>query len=437
MAQIRTGQFTFDAARYVSAPLRYDRVLARAREAGESVECLCGGTPRPLVVRQVRGRHFLAVWPLDGGKHEPQCLFFRDEDAAADRRARLARVGVADEAEDLPGLDAAAEAIGKAVTAASATMAPAGPLDESGPDVAASPSAAPAAVLESLGAGSPAPGAVFTKDEALHPVLLPMLLGELWTIAGLQRWAPGWSRDWGRVRRSLRSAARRLSVHGMPLEEALYVAPERAERSGPKAEWELVSNEMRQSRRRHLVLGKVSAVSTTPYGWRLTLAGMAQPIFVPSRARTVLREACASAASAGGPGALWRVALVDVRLSSSGNVTAVDGHLQLVSQSWFLTEGLGDALVADTLAAKGRSFDKRLPAAVSGGAHPHPADVQLHDVGSDGGLAMLLLRPGSAVGRATQAEYALQRLASGHRVWVWDLAADALAQRMPIVPEAA
>lgn len=411
MSQIRSGQFTFRAEQYASSPLRYDRVLARARASGESVHCLCRPEPRPLVIRQLRGHHFLAVWPLDGERHAPWCHFYRNADDDVRQQDRLARAGLTDDLE------------GHSV-----------------------PVARPALSLPRppRGSGS-APGTA----EVFDPVELPALLGQLWSLSGLQRWMTGWSRDWKRVQRSLRTTARRLTVHGNALDEILYVTDAPVEpdagngRDGGRAkggpgDWPRIVEDLRRSRRRRLVLGLLRSVGSTPYGWRLDLAGLPLPVFVSNKAGEGLERECerlattfAQDGAAGAAGHGQWLAFLDVRVSPSGNVSAVDACVVQASGRYFLCEGDEDAVLADQLAAQDRAFTKRVPPACRPAEPVALADLQLHDTDSEWGSALVLLRRDAAVPRAAVAEFVLGQLAGGRQVWVWDASASSEPPPLP------
>lgn len=252
MPLIRIGQRTHDGARYAASPHQFDGLLAAARASAEAVHCLCRkDDPRQLVIRQIRGHHYLAVWPLDGASHTSWCSFHRDAATEARQQAQDARVGLTD--------------------------------GSGSPPVATAPGPLTAPQLPAAG--------------ALDPVVLPALLGKLWDLSGLQRWMPGWTRDWTRVRRTAYAAARRLSIQGVDLDQALFIprahATERYAREWPP---DLVEH-LRASGQRRLLLGVLQSASATAYGWRLAIAGLPLPVFVPTNTPAPFAAACAAAAA--------------------------------------------------------------------------------------------------------------------------------------------
>lgn len=112
--------------------------------------------------------------------------------------------------------------------------------------------------------------------------------------------------------------------------------------------------------------------------------------------------------------------LLDVRVTTAGNVSCVDGCMQPASLAFFLAEGREDAQLADDMARQGRGFAKRLPPAATPGEIAATADFVLLDGPDDRGVAMLLVRPDGLVPRSAMAALTLERLLDGLATWAWD-----------------
>ena len=178
-----------DATAIRHAPHEFQDELRLARNRFGNALCCCQDKPLPLVIRERGQKLFLAAWPEQGSQHALGCPFFSEtklEDAARIAGAVLNEGDVTQVRLHHP------------IRQPNRAFAAAHPKDQ--------------AVVVSKSA----------KFSRLH---LWGLLHYLWDEAGLNRWHPGWHRDWGFVRHAIRRVAQSTMVDGAPLIHSLYVPP--------------------------------------------------------------------------------------------------------------------------------------------------------------------------------------------------------------------
>ena len=192
-----------DAKAIRHAPQEFQDELRLARNRYGNALCRCQDRPLPLVIRERGQKLFLAAWPEQGAQHALGCPFFSEP--KLEETAQIA--GAVQHEGDVTKvyLHHPIRQINRAIAA----LQP----KEKGVDVSK-------------------PG----KFSRLH---LWGLLHYLWDEAGLNRWHPGWHRDWGFVRYSLRRVAQSTIVDGAPLIHSLYVPPVwvRAKKQEVREQW--------------------------------------------------------------------------------------------------------------------------------------------------------------------------------------------------------
>jgi hypothetical protein len=166
-------------------------LLQRARQRFGNALCTCRpGQQLKLQIRTREKKSHLAVWPEEGPLHDIRCLFFRDE--IVHRAA--------------PQADCV-------LPAPAARKSPASEAEPRGPEYTTPPQRLRVRLLR--------PGLVVQPGELAMSIR--GFANRLWTDASLCRWYPGWTRDWGRTRYQLLSAAEKFEVDGEPAESVLFV----------------------------------------------------------------------------------------------------------------------------------------------------------------------------------------------------------------------
>lgn len=152
--------------------------------------CLCQRPPLALVIRERAERFFLACWPDQTHLHDANCPFYSDNEANLGGLAEYREGAIEPQGAEVNiRLKHPVRQLGRSV-----------PKDE--PDG-----------TEQQGSRNP------------EKVKLWGLLHHLWESAGMNRWNPGWHRDWGLVRYMVRRAAESTLIDGQPLITNLYVPP--------------------------------------------------------------------------------------------------------------------------------------------------------------------------------------------------------------------
>src|SRR4051812_7782752 len=72
---IRLGDSTMTLAALRARPEMFVRLYVRAKATVGHAECLCTTPPQRLVIRTRAGRHHLACWPGQRGRHAQHCHF--------------------------------------------------------------------------------------------------------------------------------------------------------------------------------------------------------------------------------------------------------------------------------------------------------------------------------------------------------------------------
>lgn len=398
MAKIRIGKAGFAASSYLEQPHRYDRALARARREEGHALCECVVPPRRMVIREVRGHYYLAIWPLDGQQHAPSCPFYRDEPLE----------GEDGEADLALQADETGFRFDPSIQAPQSQERMASPR----PEVVETEASADAAVA---GPSEPHSGSVAAPEP------LGGLLRHLWRRASLNRWMPGWQRDWWRVRLAVLRAAHEGAYGEAPLSEVLHVvSPWRASRGTQlRAEWEDFTGSMRTAESRRLLLAEATAIQRSTFSWKLSLAHTAQEVFIPvDEAQALGRDLAHLVTDLPRREALRLrvVLLMEVRVSRGGYLLCERAGILLCSQHYVPVAGLQELSLINRLVDEERAFLKPIGAITSQGALPAAV---LYDAGYPGGLYLDVASSDGAGGLARQRAREAQWLASGHAVSLW------------------
>lgn len=205
--------------------------------------CECRAPSLKLQIRERSGKLHLAAWPGQGGVHAFHCPFYSARDRAAssvegfsegqDGRIRVKYVS----------------------PLAVAGQAPRDPKPE------------------------PVPGTA----------RMWALLHHLWMESGLNRWYPGWRRDWGLARHLLLREASEVEIEDTSLDRILYIPRVFTDRSKKDIdqEWQAfvrplaVDSRGQITVRSAFVLGVVRTLTQSKNGYQVTLQQHAASIFIP------------------------------------------------------------------------------------------------------------------------------------------------------------
>ena len=340
------------AGKPISAPaIRHDPQsfqsdLKTAKAVYGSVLCPCLEEPLKLVIRERTGKLFLAAWPDQAAKHALDCPFYSDD-----------RTGAAEYAEGAIQRDGEFTR----VVLAHPLRQDRFPM----PPLVAQQPARPERVPKGASAN--------VRKEKLH---LWGLLHLLWEEAALNRWYPGWHRDWGFTRYLLRRAAQTTMIDGAPLLQSLYIPPvwnakKRAEIQGHWAQFisPLVVNHRRTAVvASAFVIGTVRALEPSEFGHMLKLHHHAEKFYLDTKLADQLvrfsRRGWAAAKRLEAPSEdaekPYVVAAMRVEASHTGRMTVVEAALMRVSPRFIPVNSSYEDRIARQLVDDGRKFVRPL-----------------------------------------------------------------------------
>ncbi len=249
--QVLVAGKAVDAAAIRHSPEDFQAYLQEARQRFGHALCSCRSPHMKLVIREREGRFFLAAWPNQASSHALDCAFYSEDRTGANEYAAGA---ITQDGERTH-------------------LALAHPLREAGREKG----------VERAKSATPRDRAA--PKERLH---LWGLLHYLWEQAGLNRWYPGWHRDWGFVRHGLRRVAQSTTVEGQPLLPNLYVPPVwvPAKQAQINAHWDEFIRPLRLHHRRTpevsagIVIGMVRVLEPSEFGYSLRLHHHAERFYM-------------------------------------------------------------------------------------------------------------------------------------------------------------
>lgn len=393
MSKVLLGQTHHDGLALRMEPSRAQGALRAAKgEPGHGL-CECITPPRKLVIRERNGSLHLAVWPEDGHRHSPACVFHRD----APEHTGLSSLAHGAVVEREGGFYVRpAFSLMRAVQPPTPTIAK------------------PAAGGAPLGELPAAPG-------------LPLygLLHCLWDHARLNRWATGWRRDYWRVVRELRDVAQHGHVGRHALHECLYVPPAfRADRvAAINDELDAFLQQLRpagndQTARSGLVLGRITRVQACAFGgYRLGIGHMRLQAHANESVQHALAKQYARGlhtANLPSDAPTMCMGLLQVELSHKGLLRIVDAALMVVTRDYIPVDSVYEARVAAHLVSRNRTFSKPL----SYGAREGLPSFMLLDTTPPVDMEVCGLSTTAAHERLATKMHQHQQ--KGHAVWLWD-----------------
>ncbi len=399
---LAAGQ-SVEAAAVRHHPLYFQTVLQFARKQYGSALCGCVTPHLKLVIRERNSKLFLAAWPNEADKHAADCPFFSEQASGAS--------GYTPEAIQDHGDHTRLE-LAHAL------------LQE--------PKRSPAERAEP----QRSPG---DARPSLH---LWGLLHFLWSRAGLNRWYPGWSRDWGFVRHALRGAAHATQVATGSLQQSLYVPPPWNSKKKAEIEdhWQaflapLVRNPRGSGKvASGFVIGEVRALECEPGGSAVILLRHHAPEFFLDR----LVVANVARYSHRGWSALKRlevdlsgkkpqvVAALRVEATKAGRMVVVEGVLMRVSARYVPVNSSYEDLLATILVEQDREFVRPLHYDNHGTWLPHFVLRDVEGEGGTRGTPYALQVYGASIAPFQKERIALEdrerSTGQGLRYWAWDAA---------------
>lgn len=310
-------------------PSNYQMQLLRARKNGGAV-CLCSDHDLKLSVKKRGDSFHLAAWPDQAALHDEKCPFYSGHGRVAD-----------------VGRDPGAELV--------------------------------------------AQGSMHSARSALQPVDLWDMLHSLWLGAGLNKWHPGWRRDWGLARSLLQRASSDYEVDGLSIAQRLYIPPvfSQEKKQSINDEWLAfcsrlaeVSGHRRlwaQSSASNFLLGVVASVEPCSRGVLIRLQHHYSKIFLSSdhfervarlsrRGWNQLQITRQSKSSV--------VAILVVEMGADDRLVAKDCVLMRVGSRFIPSNFEAEDLLLSKLLEEGRAFERPLSFAQS---HKQCANFVLTD----------------------------------------------------------
>lgn len=317
-------------------PERFQTLLKAAKaKFGEGV-CLCQDKRLLLVIRERNDRLFLACWPDQAQSHALDCPFYG------------------------AGKESGSE---KYIQGAITEDGPSTKIQLHHPMLQATP--------HSRGEARPQP-----RSAGLAKLHLWGLLHHLWEHGGLNRWNPGWKRDWGLVRYMLRRAAQSTYIDGEPLLPNLYVPPiwTDARQDDIKSHWSEFSAPLyRQHRSTSMVasgfvIGVVRKVEKNETGYTLRLKHHAEVFYidqyVADRIASYSRKGWSVVMSSPSATATYTppsvVAALRVQATARSKMVVVEGALMRVSPKFIPTDSSFEDRLAEVMVNQNRRFIKPL-----------------------------------------------------------------------------
>ena len=350
-------------------PSNYQTLLVRARKSGRAA-CLCSDHDLRLSIKKRGDLLHLAAWPDQAALHDESCPFY--------------------------------SGLGRAVD-----------------------------VSRNLGAEVAAQGAVHPAKSAI-PVDLWDMLHSLWKGAGLNKWNPGWRRDWGLARSLLQRASAGHEAGGSAIAERIYIPPvfSQDKKQSINDEWMAfysrlprVSAQDRfrpQMSESSFLLGVVASVEPCSRGVLIRLQHHYAKIFLSSdyfervarlsrRGWNQLQITQQSKSSV--------VAILVVELGVDDRLVATDCVLMRVGQRFIPSNFEAEDLLLSKLLEEGRAFERPLSFAQS---HKQCANFVLTDTPARK-TELHLTGGGFPVHRIDSWSREREQIASSHgcNAWFW------------------
>lgn len=366
--------------------------LAQAKVAPGHALCLCTAPPRKLVIRAVRTRLFLAVWPHDGHNHHYACPFYREEEDAAS-----VSIGA------LPAVKETADGFEIAT-------------DFQLERIRSQPGATSLVEHESV-------QEAISKGQRPSRTRMGLLgiVQHLWKESNLNTWGSNWRRDWWRVTQALLPVIEQGKLGRREMRECLYLVPElnSGRQRAIEAAWARFKDSLMPSdcaTPLGVILGEAMRIEQSRFGYRLTLRHFSPFLYMTEDLRNKLATSFPKGYHRIGNRDQQRViAICLVELTANGNISVTDAALMPTSRHFIPIDSSYEATLADLLVEKKRSFIK--PLSVRTGESTLP-DFILTDTRPEYVLEVFGMNTHEYIERKI-AKKAIYK-AEGKPVWSWE-----------------
>lgn len=411
------------AVRYT--PQRFQEQIRGAKARYDYALCSCQGKPLRLVIKERNGKMFLAAWPDQASQHALDCPFFSE---AANPTDSLYTGRAIERFGDQTHLQLEHSFLHEnryfagrkgAVTVPGRSQAAGG-----------------------------------TRDDLRDSMHMWGLLHFLWEESGLNRWFPGWHRDWGLVRYLIRKVAQNTVVDGRPLIESIYIPPVWNSKKKQEIEehWRKFCAPLLENHRRSrlvasaIVIGTVRTLEKSEFGHMVQLHHHGAKFFMDDH----LSDSAARFSRRGWAAAKhlevvseedekpYIVAAMRVEASSTGVMNVVEVALMRVSPRFIPVDSSYEDKLAKLLLEQDREFSKPLHYDRHNLAMPdfilrdamHVDEVGLEKRMS---IAMYVYGPSNSPSQKPKVEAVDRKYAKEHGLgyWQWDVAQQKLIPPLP------
>lgn len=396
-------------------PDAFQAQLHAARLKFGSAICQCQDNPLPLVIRERNNKLFLACWPDQAQAHALDCPFY-----SATHESGVSGYTPGAITEDGP----------------TTTLHLHHPLIQKKPE-------------RSERAHQP------NKVTARGPSKFHIwgLLHHLWESGGLNRWHPGWQRDWGLVRSMLRRVAHGTFIDQYPLLRLLYIPPiwNEKRKESISENWDMFTRPLHLQHRGTenvascFVIGIVRKIEPSQFGYSIRLQHHSTVFYMDKatsdRLASYSRRGWAAIrmmdnSKARGENPTVAVAM-RIQASASKTLVIVEGALMRVSQKFIPVASSFEERLASLLVDENRRFLKPLHYDLHNMdlAHFVLSDCAPSDSSHTGPGKVALFTYGASIDPTHQSrlERMDRELATrmGCGFWMWNAAKDINIPRLP------
>ncbi len=415
-----------DAPSVRYTPQHFQEQIRRSKTRFDYALCSCQGKPLKLVIKERNGKVFLAAWPDQAGHHALDCPFFSETRNATDSlysgRA-IERFGDQTHLQLEHSFLHENRYFAGRKGAVSAAVRP-----------------------EEAAAGS--------RDNLRDSMHMWGLLHYLWEEAGLNRWFPGWHRDWGLVRYLIRKVAQSTVIDGRQLIESIFIPPVwiSSKKREIEEHWRQFCAPLLANHRRSrlvasgIVVGTVRILEKSEYGHMVQLHHHSAKFFMDDN----LSDSAARFSRRGWAAAKhlevvtetdekpYIVAAMRVEASSTGVMNVVEIALMRVSPRFIPVDSSYEDKLAKLLLQQDREFSKPLHYDRHNLAMPDfiLRDALLTDESGQEkrtSVAMYVYGPSNSPSQKPKVEAVDRKYAKEHGLgyWQWDVARQRLIPPLP------
>ena len=402
--KIKIGTSEISLDHFQHEPQKYAHAVLLAKNTVGHANCLCNKDCPRLVIARRAGRYYVAGWPNEGHLHHPGCDFFKNESGGS-------------------GLDSYSQEALQKRGDGSFSIRLNQPLS-----------------LE-LGAPTRPPSGARTKADSKstsrRSSTLLGLLHYLWEESNLNRWFPGWRRDWYLARNHLLATTSKGEIAGRSMSEAVYVVPKFSTNAAQeiKRSWDTWSVPLLRSAmgatpaklknsksitRIHtgMILGRIKAVERTDRGYIIKLKDHAYPIYAKHALIEKLEKRFGRFTAHIEQNQGECIVLALLMPHEKGYFSLIDAGIMYTSAALIPIESNHELKVADALRLADRHFSKPLLYDSSDEEFP---DFVLYDTARSKTIMEIYGMVGNQAYDNRKKEKQEVYRKAGADLWVWDL----------------